>query len=80
MRRMDHLADIWEAMADALPRAPALIHDDTVLSWSDFEERAARLASALGSFGVGSGSVVAIDLYNCSEYLVAFFAALKLRA
>ncbi len=41
---------------------------------------AARFALALASAGVGAGQTVAIDMYNCPEYLEVFFAALKIRA
>jgi 3-oxocholest-4-en-26-oate---CoA ligase len=75
-----HLADIWEAMADAIADAPALIDERTSRSWSEFDNRAARLATALAALGVARGTVVAIDLLNCSEYLETYFAVLKLRA
>ena len=76
----DNLADAWEAVADAIPDAPALVHGSTVRTWKELDGRAAQLAAGLAEAGVGQGSTVAIDLYNCSEYLEVFFAALKLRA
>jgi 3-oxocholest-4-en-26-oate---CoA ligase len=78
--KYEHLADVWEALSDAVGDAPALSHGGTTRSWRDFDERSARLASALSALGVGYGTVVAIDLFNCSEYLEAYFAVLKLRA
>ncbi len=76
----EHFATLWETLADTFGDQPALIHGDVVRSWSEFDTRAARLASALLDAGVQPGDTVAIDLYNCSEYLEAFFAALKIRA
>jgi acyl-CoA synthetase (AMP-forming)/AMP-acid ligase II len=76
----DHLATIWESIADRLPDEIALVHGGRRVTWRDFEQRAARLAAALASAGVGPGQTVAIDMYNCPEYLEAFFAALKIRA
>jgi 3-oxocholest-4-en-26-oate---CoA ligase len=73
-------ATIWEAVADAVGDAPAVIQGDRVLSWTAFEDRASRLASALAELGVGPGGRVAIDLYNCPEYLEVIFATFKLRA
>jgi acyl-CoA synthetase (AMP-forming)/AMP-acid ligase II len=76
----DHLATIWESIADRLPDEIALVHGGRRITWRDFEQRAARFAAALVSAGVGPGQTVAIDMYNCPEYLEVFFAALKIRA
>jgi acyl-CoA synthetase (AMP-forming)/AMP-acid ligase II len=75
-----HLASIWESIADAVPDNVALIHGNRRSTWAKFDDRAARLASALRALGMGEGSKVALDLYNCSEYLEAFFATVKLNA
>ena len=76
----DHLATIWEAIADELGDATALAHGPICRSWSEFDERAGRLAGAFAAAGIGQGDTVAIDLYNGTEYLEVFFAALKIRA
>ncbi len=76
----EHLATIWESIADRLPGEVALVHGATRVSWRGFEQRAARFAAALAAAGVGAGQTVAIDMYNCPEYLEVFFAALKIRA
>jgi 3-oxocholest-4-en-26-oate---CoA ligase len=76
----EHLATIWEALADRLGEQTALWHGATRVSWRAFEQRAARFAAALATAGVGAGDTVAIDMYNCPEYLEVFFAALKIRA
>ncbi len=75
-----HLATVWEAISDALPDEIALQHGDDVTSWREFDQRAGRFASAMLAAGVRPGETVAIDLFNCSEYLEVFFAALKIRA
>ena len=36
-----HIADIWESIADEIGDAPALVHDSTIRSWTQFEDRAA---------------------------------------
>ena len=76
----DHLATIWESIADRLPDEIALVHGSRQITWRDFEQRAARFAAALAAAGVEPGQTVAIDMYNCPEYLEVFFAALKIRA
>jgi 3-oxocholest-4-en-26-oate---CoA ligase len=76
----EHFATTWEAIADAYPGDPAIIDGTRVWTWREFDDRASRLAAAMAAAGVGAGDTVAIDLYNCSEYLEAFYAALKIRA
>ncbi|HEX4398409.1 MAG TPA: AMP-binding protein, partial [Trebonia sp.] len=76
----EHFATTWEAIADAYPGDPAIIYGTRVWTWREFDDRASRLAAAMAAAGVGAGDTVAIDLYNCSEYLEAFYAALKIRA
>jgi len=76
----EHFATTWEAIADAYPGDPAIIYGTRVWTWRAFDDRASRLAAAMTAAGVGAGDTVAIDLYNCSEYLETFYAALKIRA
>jgi 3-oxocholest-4-en-26-oate---CoA ligase len=76
----EHFATTWEAIAAAYPGDPAIIDGTRVRTWSEFDDRASRLAAAMTAAGVGAGDTVAIDLYNCAEYLETFYAALKIRA
>jgi acyl-CoA synthetase (AMP-forming)/AMP-acid ligase II len=75
-----HYATLWEAIADEFPDRCALQHGQRRVSWGAFEQRSARLAGALQSWGLGHGDAVAAYLYNCPEYLEIFFGALKIRA
>ncbi len=75
-----NLASIWEAVADRVGDAPAVVQGSLRRSWTDFDDRAARLASAFADVGVGPGSKVAQYLYNSAEYMESFYAAMKLRA
>jgi fatty-acyl-CoA synthase len=75
-----HMATLWESIADAIPREAALIHGKRRVTWQEFDARAARLAGAFRRAGLGPGSKIAIDLYNCAEWLEAFYAAIKIRA
>ena len=74
-----HFATIWESIADAIPDAPALTHDTTTRSWSEFDDRAARIASALVAAGLGPDSKVGLYLYNGNEYCEAQFGVFKMR-
>lgn len=50
------------------------------MSWAALEQRASRLAGALQQRGICAGDAIGIYLFNCPEYLEAFFGALKIRA
>ncbi len=75
-----NLASAWEAVADHIGDDIALQHGSSTCSWSEFDDRAARLAGAMAEAGVSPGDNVALALYNGNEYLEAQFAAFKLRA
>jgi fatty-acyl-CoA synthase len=74
-----HLAEAWEAVADAVPDAPAVSNGGVRRSWRDYEDRAARLAAALAAAGHGPGSKIAVYAFNSNAFLEAYFAAFKLR-
>ena len=46
-----NFASIWEAVADVMSARPAVVQGDRVVSWRDYENRAARLAAALVDAG-----------------------------
>ena len=75
-----HPATLWEAIADAVPARPAIIQGTTRRTWSEFDDRSARLAGVLRAHGLGAGAKVGQLLYNSPEFLETYFAALKLRA
>jgi 3-oxocholest-4-en-26-oate---CoA ligase len=74
-----HHASVFEAVADAIPEAPALAQGERVTTWREMDGRAARLAAALTGAGLTPQSTVAIDLFNCNEWMESYFAALKAR-
>jgi len=74
------LAAVWSALAREVPDRAAVVCGDRTVSWREFDDRAARLASWLYAHGVRPGDRVALDLTNVPEYLETFFAALKLGA
>lgn len=80
MRFSRHLADTLELVTDVAPERVALVYGESELTWREFDERASRLASALVSCGIKQGNVVAIAMYNCPEWLEAFYGILKMRA
>jgi fatty-acyl-CoA synthase len=70
-------ADVWEAVADALPGSSALTHCEETRSWAEFDRRADCVARWLLGAQVGHQDKVALYLHNCSEYLEAVFACVK---
>jgi acyl-CoA synthetase (AMP-forming)/AMP-acid ligase II len=70
-------ADVWEAVAEAQPDAPALAQGARRVSWRDFDRRADGVAKWLLDEGVGHQDKVALYLTNCPEYLETAFATLK---
>src|SRR4051812_1691625 len=73
-------ATVWETVADTVPANVAAIHRDRRWTWAEIDDAAARFASALSERGVSKDGKVALHLFNCVEYLVAQYAAFKLRA
>ena len=74
-----HFADIYEAIADAVPDAPAISQGSRIVRWSEYDDGAARLAAALADHGLGHGSKVGMFMYNSPEYLITQYAAFKER-
>jgi acyl-CoA synthetase (AMP-forming)/AMP-acid ligase II len=69
--------DVWEAVADTLPDAPALTHGTRTLSWSEVDSRADHLGRWLLDLGVKQQDKVALYLYNGTEYLESTVAIIK---
>ncbi len=72
-----NFADIWEAVAAAHPETPALVQGDRRLTWREFDRRANAVAAMLLDAGLGHQAKVAQYLYNGTEYMESFSAALK---
>jgi fatty-acyl-CoA synthase len=72
-------ATLWESIADVIGDSPALTHGDLTRTWTDYDDRAGRLAQAMVDAGLGADSKVGLYLYNSNEYLEAHFAAFKFR-
>lgn len=75
-----NLADILEAMADAVPDRAAVTTIDRVYTYAEIDERATRLANHLVSLGVGPGDHVAVHSANRIEWVDAFYGCMKARA
>ncbi|WP_127782573.1 acyl-CoA synthetase [Rhodococcus sp. X156] len=74
-----NLADLYEAVADALPDHEALICEGDRLTYSDLDARANRLAHHLLSLGLQPGEHVGLHMRNRIEFVEALLACLKAR-
>ncbi len=73
-------ADLLEAVADGIPDKEALVVDGGPrLSWSEFDERASRLANHLLEKGLEPGDHVACYMANGNEYLETMLGCFKAR-
>ncbi|MDX6278886.1 MAG: 3-oxocholest-4-en-26-oate---CoA ligase [Nocardioidaceae bacterium] len=74
------LADVLEAIADAVPERPALVTMERSYTYAELDERSTRFANHLVTQGVAPGEHVAIHAANCVEWIEAFYGCFKARA
>jgi fatty-acyl-CoA synthase len=72
-------ASVWERNSDVIPDKIALICGDNEVTWKEYDDRAARLASLMTNFGLGDNSKVGLYLHNSNEYLEAQYSVFKIK-
>ena len=72
-----NFADVWEAVAEVHPDAPALVQGSLRRTWRQFDRRSNGVAAGFLAAGLGRQAKVAQYLYNGPEYLESVFAAFK---
>lgn len=75
-----NLADLFEAIVDAVPGRTALVCGDQRPTYRQLDASANRLARHLVRAGVGPGDHVGLYMRNSTEYVRALLACLKIRA
>lgn len=75
-----NLADLLEAMADAVPDRIAVQTMTRSWPYAEIDERSTRLANHLVSLGIEPGDHVAVHSANRIEWVDAFYGCLKARA
>ena len=71
----------WLALHVATrPDAPALVQGENTVSWRALAARVDRLAGELHAAGVAKGEVVAVQLPNIIEFVIAYLAICRLGA
>jgi amino acid adenylation domain-containing protein/natural product biosynthesis luciferase-like monooxygenase protein len=71
------LHQLFEAQVDRTPSSPAVVSEDSVLTYRELDEAANRVAHRLMALGVSRGSRVGICLERSPDQVVAILAALK---
>src|SRR5438552_13828803 len=74
------LGRLVDQAADRFGDLPALIYNNSRLSYAELVRRINRMAGGLSRLGVRRGDRIVLALPNCPEYVFAFFAAQKLGA
>ncbi len=74
-----HYATLWEAITDVIGDRDAIVNGEVRRTWTEYDERASRLASAFEAAGLGPDSKIGMYLYNGNEYMEAQFAGMKIR-
>ena len=69
-----------ERSAEVFGDLEAVVHGQRRYRWRETRDRAARLAAALASFGVGRGTTVSAMLHNTPEMVEAHYAVPALNA
>ncbi len=77
---LNTLGQILPIAAERFGNKAALIIDDTTLSFNELEKRSHQLANALVSLGVETGDRVTLYSPNSWEWIVSYYAVLKLGA
>ncbi len=80
-----NLADLFEAVADTVPEAEALVCGDGSgihrrQTYEQLERRANQAAHALAAVGIGPGDTVGLHLHNGHPFIELMLACYKLRA
>ncbi|MET9812161.1 amino acid adenylation domain-containing protein [Streptomyces sp. NPDC006355] len=76
-QRPTTVRDLFEEQAARTPRAPAVHHGDTTLTFARLDAAADALAAALLARGAGPESVVAVALPRGPDLVTALLATLK---
>jgi acyl-CoA synthetase (AMP-forming)/AMP-acid ligase II len=75
-----NLADLFEAVAAAVPDREAVVCGGRRLTYRQLDERADRLAAVLTARGLRTGEAVGLWLGNGTEYIEGMLAAFKVSA
>jgi long-chain acyl-CoA synthetase len=72
--------ELFDQVAGKYGSKAALIFYGKKISYTKLKELVDRFATALADLGVAKGDTVALFVLNCPQYVIAYFAALKVGA
>lgn len=78
---LPHLPAFWDNTVAKLPQSVAYVHEGQAVTYAQADQAVARLAGYLAEVaGVQPGDRVCLALPNCPEFLLAYWATLRLGA
>ncbi len=70
--------ELLQIPANALPDKAAILYEGARITFRQYREMVLRMTNALAALGVKKGDRVGIQLPNCPQYLIAYYATLML--
>ena len=77
---MTNVEGMLQATADRYPENAAVIYEGGRISYGELNRFVDALASYLHGLGLGKDDKIAIMLPNCPEFIISYFAALRIGA
>ena len=74
------VSELFDQVAEKFANKTALIFYGKKISYAKLKELIDRFAAALADLGVKKSDTVALYLLNCPQYVISYFAALKIGA
>ncbi len=71
---------LLEKVAKKYGEKPAVIFNNTTLTFAQLRNKVLKLSNGLGSLGIKKGDKVAVCLPNCPEYVVSYLAIFSIGA
>ncbi|HHY27450.1 MAG TPA: long-chain fatty acid--CoA ligase [Desulfitobacterium dehalogenans] len=72
------LGQVFDETVANMPDTIAMIFADREITYSQFGDRVNRLATAIAGLGIGKGDRIGLMGPNCPQWIIAYFALLKL--
>ncbi|MCJ7663577.1 MAG: AMP-binding protein [Desulfobacterales bacterium] len=74
------IPELFNQVAEKYGKKTAMIFYGKKISYTTLKEHIDRFATALADLGVKKGDTVALYLLNCPQFVIAYFAALRIGA
>jgi len=72
--------DLFAQIVEKYGSRPALIFYGKKITYRELQELVDRMATAFADMGIGKGDTVALHLLNSPQYVISYFASLRLGA